>query len=66
MARYLASSYWPNIIFYITLLVTPRLLYCDDSDAFFRRKVIISFPNRFEGKKDDPDLVKNKNSRKEL
>ena len=29
----------------------------DTSDAFFRRYVIISFPNNFEGK-DDPDLVR--------
>ena len=30
----------------------------DDSDAFFRRKIILGFPNKFEGKKDDPDLIK--------
>ena len=28
---------------------------CDDSDAFFRRKIILGFPNKFEGNKDDPD-----------
>ena len=39
---------------------------CDDSDAFFRRKVIISFPNRFEGKEDDPDLVKKLTTNEEL
>ena len=30
----------------------------DDSDAFFRRKVILSFPNKFEGDRDDPDILK--------
>ena len=39
---------------------------CDESDAFFRRKVIISFPNRFEGKKDDPDIVKKLTTDEEL
>ena len=33
----------------------------DESDAFFRRKAILSFPNKFEGdrgpNKDDPDLL---------
>jgi putative DNA primase/helicase len=27
-------------------------------NPFFRRKVILSFPNKFEGDKDDPDLLK--------
>src|SRR5215467_1393273 len=30
----------------------------DESDAFFRRKVILGFPNKFEGNRDDPDLLK--------
>jgi putative DNA primase/helicase len=30
----------------------------DESDAFFRRNVIITFPNKFEGNSDDPDLIK--------
>jgi phage/plasmid-associated DNA primase len=29
----------------------------DESDAFFRRKVILGFPNRFEGSRDDPKLT---------
>ena len=29
----------------------------DDSDAFFRRKIILGFPNKFEGQKDDPNLI---------
>jgi P4 family phage/plasmid primase-like protien len=28
----------------------------DDSDGYYRRNVMISFPNKFEGKTDDPDL----------
>ena len=30
----------------------------DESDAFFRRKIVLGFPNRFEGKKDDTNLQK--------
>jgi putative DNA primase/helicase len=39
---------------------------CDDSDAFFRRKIILGFPNKFEGKKDDPDLIKKLTTDEEL
>ncbi|PWU81435.1 MAG: hypothetical protein DLM72_07005 [Candidatus Nitrosopolaris wilkensis] len=28
----------------------------DDSDGYYRRKVIVTFPNKFEGKADDVDL----------
>jgi putative DNA primase/helicase len=38
----------------------------DESDAFFRRKVILSFPNKFEGNKDDPDLLKKLTTEEEL
>jgi len=29
----------------------------DDSDAYFRRWIIINFPNKFEGKNDDPHII---------
>ena len=29
----------------------------DNSDAHFRREIILSFPNQFEGGKEDPDLL---------
>lgn len=38
----------------------------DESDAFFRRDLIISFPNRFDGKDDDPNLLKKLTSDEEL
>jgi putative DNA primase/helicase len=38
---------------------------CDASDALFRRYVIISFPNNFEGK-GDPDLLKKLTTDEEL
>ena len=38
----------------------------DESDAFFRRKVILSFPNKFEGNTDDPDLLKKLTTAEEL
>jgi putative DNA primase/helicase len=38
---------------------------CDTSDALFRRYVIISFPNNFEGK-GDPDLLKKLTTDEEL
>jgi len=38
----------------------------DESDAFFRRKVILGFPNKFEGNKDDPDLLKKLTTEEEL
>lgn len=38
----------------------------DESDAFFRRKIILSFPNRFEGSKDDPELLKRLTTSEEL
>ena len=37
----------------------------DTSDAFFRRYVIISFPNNFEGK-DEPDLLSKLTTEDEL
>jgi P4 family phage/plasmid primase-like protien len=38
----------------------------DESDAYFRRKVILGFPNRFEGNRDDPDLIKKLTTEEEL
>ena len=38
----------------------------DESDAFFRRKVILGFPNKFEGNRDDPDLLKKLTTEEEL
>ena len=38
----------------------------DESDAFFRRKVILTFPNKFEGNEDDPDLLKKLTTVEEL
>lgn len=38
----------------------------DESDAFFRRNIIITFPNRFEGKREDPDLIKKLTTEKEV
>jgi P4 family phage/plasmid primase-like protien len=42
----------------------------DESDAFFRRKVILSFPNKFEGdrgpNRDDPDLLKKLTTEEEI
>jgi putative DNA primase/helicase len=29
----------------------------DDSDAYYRRNIVISFPNKFEGEKADPNLL---------
>jgi putative DNA primase/helicase len=29
----------------------------DDSDAYYRRKIVISFPNKFEGDTADPNLL---------
>ncbi len=37
-----------------------------ESDAFFRRKVILGFPHRFEGTRDDPDLLKKLTTEEEL
>ena len=31
----------------------------DQTDAYFRREILISFPNTFQGKKDDPNTLKN-------
>jgi|RhiMetdeSRZDD1v2_1073273.scaffolds.fasta_scaffold76755_4 putative DNA primase/helicase len=38
----------------------------DDSDAYFRREIIISFPIRFEGKNQDPNLLKKLTTEEEL
>ena len=38
----------------------------DNSDAHFRREIILSFPNQFEGGKEDPDLLNKLSSEEEL
>jgi P4 family phage/plasmid primase-like protien len=38
----------------------------DDSDAYFRRNVIINFPNKFEGNQDDPNLTAKLTTEEEL
>jgi putative DNA primase/helicase len=38
----------------------------DVSDAYFRRETIISFPNRFEGDDQDPNLLKKLTAQEEL
>ena len=38
----------------------------DDSDAYFRREIIISFPDRFEGNNQDPNLQKKLTTEEEL
>jgi P4 family phage/plasmid primase-like protien len=38
----------------------------DESDAYFRREIIISFPNRFDGKSADPNLLKKLSTEEEL
>ena len=38
----------------------------DNSDAHFRRVIILSFPNQFEGEKEDQDLLKKLSTDKEL
>lgn len=38
----------------------------DQTAAYYRREIIISFPNTFEGAKDDPHLDKKLSSKKEL
>jgi len=38
----------------------------DESDAYFRREVIIGFPNRFEGKADDSNLIRKLTTEEEL
>jgi P4 family phage/plasmid primase-like protien len=38
----------------------------DNSDAHFRREIILSFPNQFEGDKEDPDLLKKISTEEEL
>ena len=38
----------------------------DESDAYFRREIIISFPNRFEGDNQDPNLQKKLTTEEEL
>jgi putative DNA primase/helicase len=38
----------------------------DDSDAYYRRNIIISFPNKFEGDKADPDLLQKLTTEEEL
>ena len=38
----------------------------DNSDARYRREIPLSFPNQFEGTKDDPDLLKKLSTEEEL
>jgi putative DNA primase/helicase len=38
----------------------------DDSDAWYRRNIIISFPNTFSGKNEDPDLISKLATEEEL
>jgi len=38
----------------------------DDSDAYYRRNIILSFPNKFEGDKEDQDLLKKLTTEEEL
>jgi putative DNA primase/helicase len=38
----------------------------DDSDADYRRKIVLSFPNTFEGQNDDPDLLAKLTTKEEL
>ena len=38
----------------------------DNTDAHYRREIILSFPNQFEGEKEDPDLLKKLTSEEEL
>lgn len=38
----------------------------DDSSAFFRRWIIINFPNKFEGDRRDPNIIEKISSSKEL
>ena len=38
----------------------------DESDAFFRRWIILSFPNKFEGKSDNKNLINELTSTEEL
>lgn len=38
----------------------------DNTDAHYRREIILSFPNQFEGEKEDPDLLKKLSNEEEL
>ena len=38
----------------------------DNSDAHFRREIILSFPNQFEGDREDPDLLNKLSTEEEL
>jgi phage/plasmid-associated DNA primase len=38
----------------------------DDSDAYYRRNIVISFPKTFEGQNDDPDLLAKLTTEEEL
>lgn len=38
----------------------------DNTDAHYRREIILSFPNQFEGANEDPDLLKKLTSEEEL
>ena len=43
-------------LFFNTNKITTSI---DQTDAYFRREILISFPNTFQGKKDDPNTLKN-------
>jgi putative DNA primase/helicase len=38
----------------------------DQTDAYYRREIIISFPNKFEGKNEDPHLLEKLTSSQEI
>ncbi|WP_186434034.1 phage/plasmid primase, P4 family [Candidatus Nitrosocosmicus arcticus] len=38
----------------------------DQTDAYYRREIIISFPNKFEGENDDPYLIDKLSNKEEL
>jgi P4 family phage/plasmid primase-like protien len=38
----------------------------DESDAFYRREMVVCLPNKFEGKGDDPDLKRKLTTQEEL
>jgi putative DNA primase/helicase len=43
-------------LFFNTNKITTSI---DQTDAYFRREILISFPNTFQGKKDNPNTLKN-------
>jgi len=47
-------------------VLTSFPLHMDESDALFQRKIILRFPNEFEGNRDDPDLLKKLTTEEEV